>query len=52
MHLVSQYRLFAVPSALLKTIVLSTAVISTVILSGCASKPQINNVTRYATAPD
>ncbi|OTG64399.1 peptidoglycan-binding protein [Acinetobacter sp. ANC 4470] len=52
MHLVSQYRLFAVPSALLKTIVLSTAVISTIILSGCASKPQVNNVTRYATAPD
>ncbi|CAB1211600.1 peptidoglycan DD-metalloendopeptidase family protein [Acinetobacter bouvetii] len=52
MHLVSQYRLFAVPSALLKTLVLSTAVISTVILSGCASKPQIHNATRYATAPD
>ncbi|OAL80297.1 peptidoglycan DD-metalloendopeptidase family protein [Acinetobacter terrae] len=52
MHVVSQYRLFAVPSALLKTIVLSTAVISTVILSGCASKPQIHNATRYAAAPD
>ena len=51
MHVVSQYRLFAAPTALLKTIVLSTAVISTVILSGCASKPQINNTTRYATAP-
>ena len=52
MHVVSQYRLFAVPSALLKTIVLSTAVISTVILNGCASKPQIHNATRYAAAPD
>ncbi|MBE9401411.1 peptidoglycan DD-metalloendopeptidase family protein [Acinetobacter albensis] len=52
MHLVSQYRLFSMPTALLKTIVLSTAVISTVVLSGCASKPQINNTTRYATAPD
>lgn len=51
MHVVSQYRLFAAPTALLKTIVLSTAVISTVILSGCASKPQINNTARYATAP-
>lgn len=52
MHLVSQYRLFSMPTALLKIIVLSTAVISTVVLSGCASKPQINNTTRYATAPD
>ncbi|OTG73174.1 peptidoglycan-binding protein [Acinetobacter sp. ANC 4169] len=52
MHLVSQYRLFAAPTALLKTIVLSTAVVSIAILSGCASKPQIQNATRYATAPD
>lgn len=52
MHLVSQYRLFSMPTALLKTIVLSAAVVSTVILSGCASKPQINNATRYATAPN
>jgi lipoprotein NlpD len=52
MLLVSSYRLFTTPSALLKTIVLSTAVISTVILSGCASKPQIHNSTRYAAAPD
>ena len=52
MHLVSQYRLFAAPTALLKTIVLSTAVVSIAILSGCASKPQIQNATRYVTAPD
>lgn len=52
MHLVSQYRLFSAPTALLKTIVLSTAVVSTIILSGCASKPQINNTARYATAPN
>ena len=31
---------------------LSVAVVSTLILTGCASKPQINNPTRYATAPD
>lgn len=52
MPLVSQYRLFTVSSAMLKTVVLSSAVISTVILSGCASKPQVNNPTRYAKAPD
>ena len=52
MHLVSQYRLFSMPTDLFKTIVLFTSVISTVVLSGCASKPQINNTTRYATAPD
>ncbi|MGB9191287.1 MULTISPECIES: peptidoglycan DD-metalloendopeptidase family protein [unclassified Acinetobacter] len=52
MHLVSPYRLFAAPAGLLKTMVLSTAVIATAILSGCASKPQVHNATRYAAAPD
>ena len=49
MHLVSPYRLFAAPVGLLKTMVLSTAVIATAILSGCASKPQVHNATRYYT---
>ena len=49
---VSQNRVIAAPAALFKTLVLSAAVISTVIITGCASKPQINNATRYATAPD
>ncbi len=31
---------------------LSTAVVATVVLSGCASKPQVNNSARYATAPN
>ena len=52
MTLVSNYRGLAMPFKLLKTIVISTAVISTVVLSGCASKPQINNATRYAAAPN
>lgn len=52
MHLVSPYRIFAAPAGLLKTMVLSTAVIATAILSGCASKPQVHNATRYAAAPD
>lgn len=52
MSLVSHYRLIAAPAALFKTLILSVAAVSTVILSGCASKPQINNATRYAAAPD
>lgn len=52
MPAMSQNRIFATPTALLKTLVISTAIVTTAILSGCASKPQINNPTRYATAPD
>lgn len=52
MSVLSQIRFIASPTALLKTVVLSTAVVSTVILSGCASKPQVNNATRFAKAPD
>lgn len=52
MPLVSDYRGLAMSFKLLKTIVISTAVISTVVLSGCASKPQINNAARYAAAPN
>ena len=52
MSLVSHYRLIAAPAALFKTLILSAAAVSTVILSGCASKPQIHNATRYAAAPD
>ncbi len=52
MHLVSPYRIFTAPAGLLKTMVLSTTVIATIILSGCASKPQVHNATRYAAAPD
>ena len=43
MPVVFQYRLFSTPTALLKTLVLSSAVVATVVLSGCASKPQVNN---------
>lgn len=52
MSVLSQIRFIAVPATMLKTVVLSTAVVSTVILSGCASKPQVNNATRFAKAPD
>jgi lipoprotein NlpD len=40
------------PSALMKSLALSTIVISTVIMTGCATRPQVNNATRYATAPN
>lgn len=40
------------PKAWIKTIFLSVAMTSTLLITGCASKPQINNPTRYATAPD
>ena len=51
MPVVFQYRLFSTPTALLKTLVLSSAIVAIVVLSGCASKPQINNSARFATAP-
>lgn len=52
MPVVFQYRLFSTPTALLKTLVLSSAIVATVVLSGCASKPQVNNSARFATAPN
>ena len=52
MPLVSHGRLFAAPTTLLKTLFVSTAVISTLIISGCASKPQVHNSARYAAAPN
>ncbi|MCW8040776.1 MULTISPECIES: peptidoglycan DD-metalloendopeptidase family protein [Acinetobacter] len=52
MSLASQYRLKAAPAAFIKSLVFSLAAVSTVILSGCASKPQVSNATRYAAAPD
>ncbi len=52
MSLVSQARLSTAPAAFIKSLVISAAAVTTVILSGCASKPQVNNVTRYAAAPD
>ena len=52
MPAVFQYRLFSTPTALLKTLVLSSAIVATVVLSGCASKPQVNNSARFATAPN
>ena len=35
-----------------KTMVWATAIVSALLLGGCASKPQVNNAARYATAPN
>lgn len=45
-------QLFQMPKVWMNTILMSVAVVSTVVITGCASKPQINNPTRYAKAPD
>ena len=52
MFLVLPKCIVASPATLIKTLVLSTVVISTGVITGCATKPQVNNATRYATAPD
>lgn len=52
MSLVSQSHLKAAPAGLIKSLFLSVAAVSTIILSGCASKPLVNNTARYAAAPD
>ncbi|QIC67653.1 peptidoglycan DD-metalloendopeptidase family protein [Acinetobacter schindleri] len=52
MFLVSPKRFIALPTGLIKTLVLTTAVVSAVIVTGCATKPYINNSVRYAAAPD
>jgi len=47
----SQFHIQA-PKRWIKTILSVIAVSSTILITGCASKPQINNPTRYAIAPD
>lgn len=49
---VLQSRMLTKPNALVKQVLLSTALVSVAVLTGCASKPQINNTARYAVAPD
>lgn len=40
------------PATIFKTFVLAAATASALVLSGCASKPQVNNSARYVAAPD
>lgn len=49
---VLQSSMLSKPNTLLKHVLLSTALVSVAVLTGCASKPQINNTARYAVAPD
>ena len=52
MSLLSVHHFTATPKALIKTLLLSTAVCATLVMTGCASKPQAGGITRYAKAPD
>ncbi|MDM1757294.1 MULTISPECIES: peptidoglycan DD-metalloendopeptidase family protein [Acinetobacter] len=45
-------QLYLSPRGWINALVLSSAVITTLVMTGCASKPQINNSVRYANAPD
>ena len=49
---VFQFNMLLQPSNVCKQLLLSTALVSGIVLTGCASKPQINNTARYAVAPD
>lgn len=52
MLLARPQNVFKMPKAWINTLMLSMTVVSTLTFVGCASKPQINNPTRYAHAPD
>lgn len=53
MHLIGQQsRVHIQKDKIMKIILLSVAVGFTVAMAGCASKPQINNSSRYAMAPN
>ncbi|WP_111858752.1 peptidoglycan DD-metalloendopeptidase family protein [Acinetobacter sp. CFCC 10889] len=45
-------QLYLSPRGWINALVLSSAVVTTLVMTGCASKPQINNPVRYANAPD
>ena len=49
---VLQGNMLVKPYSIAKQLLLSAALVSGVVLTGCASKPQINNSARYAVAPD
>lgn len=40
------------PKVWMSTFMMSVTVVAAITMVGCASKPQVNNPTRYATAPD
>ncbi len=52
MSLVRHHDHLNVPFSLIKHLAVSVMVISTLVITGCATKPQVNNPVRYANAPD
>lgn len=52
MLLASKQQVFGLPKVWMKTVVGAAAVTLTLVMTGCASKPQVNNQVRYAKAPD
>ena len=45
-------KIFNMPKVWINACLLGVAVVSTLAMTGCASKPQVNNAARYARAPD
>ena len=52
MFMAGSQQFLSKPQVWVKTIFLSAALTSIVLITGCASKPQINNPVRYANAPE
>lgn len=52
MLLAKSEKFFKMPKVCIKTLMISVTTVAAISLVGCASKPQINNTTRYAAAPD
>ena len=52
MFMVRSQQFLHVPKLWLKGLLLTIAASSTLLITGCASKPQINNPVRYAAAPE
>lgn len=52
MLLAPSQKILKMPKVWINTLLVSMVVVSTLAITGCASKPQVNNPTRYARAPD
>lgn len=52
MLLARTQHVFGRPKVWMNSILLSTVVTTALVMTGCASKPQVNNTARYANAPE
>lgn len=52
MLLAKSEKFFKMPKVCINTLMISVTIVAGVSLVGCASKPQINNTSRYVAAPD